>query len=142
MRQIALRLTWPAVCGPGQIALHGLWIRRALSSSLRAVTNYSRWSAQGSRGSLRVVTTGWRRVVTTRLAQGSAWGRALAKLQQLDFGCRRFAPEDRIDGANGPRDRRDAGWGRVGACRAQWLTSISSLSAAGFQEMWPVRAPA
>ena len=36
----------------------------------------------------------------------------------------------------------DAGWGRVGACRARWLTSISSLSAAGFQEMRPARAPA
>ncbi len=35
----------------------------------------------------------------------------------------------------------DAGWGRLGACRARCLTSISSLSAAGFQEMRPVRAP-
>jgi hypothetical protein len=36
----------------------------------------------------------------------------------------------------------DAGWGRVGTCRARWLTRISSLSAAGFQEMRPARAPA
>ena len=36
----------------------------------------------------------------------------------------------------------DAGWVRVGARRARWLTSISSLSAAGFQEMRPARAPA
>ncbi len=36
----------------------------------------------------------------------------------------------------------DTGWGWKGICRARWLTSISSLSAAGFQEMWPVRAPA
>ena len=64
--------------------MHGLRIRRALSSSLRAVTNYGRWSTQGSWGILGVVTTGWRRVVTTRLAQVSAWGRALR-------GCSRLA---------------------------------------------------
>ena len=52
-------------------------------------------------GISRVVTTGWRRVVTTRLAQASAWGRALARLQQLDFGCRRFGLNNRIGGAVG-----------------------------------------
>jgi hypothetical protein len=36
-------------------------------------------------GRERVVTTGWRRVVTTRLAQ-RCWGRARAKLQQWPLG--------------------------------------------------------
>ena len=36
----------------------------------------------------------------------------------------------------------DTGWGRKGICRARWLTSISSLSAAGFQEMRPAWTPA
>ena len=56
-------------------------------------------------GNLRVVTTGWRRVVTTRLAQGLAWEQGAAGLQRFDFGRRRFGPEGRIDGAVGPRDR-------------------------------------
>ena len=38
VRQIALRLTWPAGSGRVQIALHGLRIRRALSPSLGVVT--------------------------------------------------------------------------------------------------------
>ena len=33
------------------------------------------------------------------------WGRALAGLQQLDFGCRRFRPAGRTGGAFGPRAR-------------------------------------
>ena len=80
--------------------------------------------------------------MTTRLAQGTAWGRALAKLQQLDFGCRRFGPAGRMVAQLVLETGCDAGWGRAGICRAQSLTDISSLSAAGFQEMWPVRAPA
>jgi hypothetical protein len=40
-------------------------------------------------GSVRVVTTGWRRVVTTRLAQ-RCWGRARQKLQQRLLGRRRY----------------------------------------------------
>ena len=56
-------------------------------------------------GMMRVVTTGWRRVVTTRLAQDLAWGRALKRLQQLCFGWHRFGQYDRIVGAVGPPDR-------------------------------------
>jgi len=41
--------------------------------------------ARAYAGHRLVVTTGWRRVVTTRLAQGWAWGRALTRLQQLEF---------------------------------------------------------
>ena len=65
-------------------------------------------------GISRVVTTGWRRVVTTRLAQGSAWGRALARLQQLDFGCRRFGPAGRIGGVVGNQDRQRCRLGQIG----------------------------
>ena len=85
-----------------------------LSLSLWAVTSGSQWSAQGNWGNLRVVTTGSRRVVTTRLAQGLARGMALAKLQQFDKGCRRFGPAGRIGGAVCPGAGCDAGWGRVG----------------------------
>ena len=42
VRQIALRLTWPEGSGRVQIALHGLRIRRALSTSLGAVNCGSR----------------------------------------------------------------------------------------------------
>jgi len=60
----------------GQIALHGLPFWRAVSPSRGAVTCGCPASALGRWGSVRVVTTGWRRVVTTRLAQRvSAAGR-------------------------------------------------------------------
>ena len=93
-------------------------------------------------GNLRVVTTGWRRVVTTRLAQGLALGRALRDCSRSTSAdaasIRRAGPVAQLALGTGC----DAGWGRVGICRARWLTGISSFSAAGFQEMWPVRAPA
>ena len=37
--------------------------------------------------------------------------------------------------------QRRRGWCRAGNCRARWLTTVSSLSAAGFQEMRPAMAP-
>ncbi len=87
--------------------------------------------------------TAWgRRVVTTRLAQGSAWGRALRDCSSwtsaVAASVRRAGSVAQLALGTGC----DAGWGRKGICRARGLTSISSLSAAGFQEMWPVRAPA
>ena len=117
---MALWLTWPAQSGREQIALHDLRNRRALSSSLWAVTRCGPWSAQGNWGNLSDVTTGWRRVVTSLLAQDLAWGRALASLQQLGH---RLTPllSGRLcslaQRANGRSS--DAGWGRVGIIRAR-----------------------
>ncbi len=72
VRLLALRLTWPAGFGRGQIALHGLRLGRAGSLSRGAATCGSPRLAQVHWGSLRVVTTGWGRAVTTRLPQGLA----------------------------------------------------------------------
>ena len=102
---MALRLTWPAIGGPGQIALHGL-----------------RFGARGER-----VTWGGHLLQPVgrprRLGQfarrhywlaprsddavGAGFGlrQGAAGLQRFDFGRRCFGPEGRIDGAVGPRDR-------------------------------------
>ena len=75
VRQWAPRLTWPARSGRADRVA-----RSAVSTRVEHVT----WGRHLRRpmgnavprwGSVRVVTTGWRRVVTTRLAQGLAWGR-------------------------------------------------------------------
>jgi hypothetical protein len=63
-------------------------------------------------GRVRVVTTGWRRVVTTLLAQ----------LKLLTIG----ADAESLTGAGANDDDRE-----------MWLTKISSLAAAGLQEMRP-----
>ena len=83
--------------------------------SLGSVTcDNARQTLAGS-GLERVVTTGWRRVVTTLLAQ----------IKPPTIG----ANTESLTGAGAGDDE--------GAMR---LTKISSLAAAGLQEMWPVRS--
>ncbi len=104
VRRIALRLTRPAGSGRVQIALHGLRIRRALSTSLglsiaAAVVSRCRLGQFARRHYWLAPRS------DDAVGAGLGWGRALAGLQQLDFGCRRFRPAGRIGGAVGPRDR-------------------------------------
>ncbi len=81
-------------------------------------------------------------VVTTQLAQGWAgagrWRSCSSLASPVTASVRNVGSTAQLVVATGC----DAGWGRVGACRARWLKSISSLSAAEFQEIRPAMAPA
>lgn len=50
-----------------------------------------------------ILTTGWLPLSDDVVGPGLGWGNALAGLQQLDFGCHRFAAGGRMGGAVGPR---------------------------------------
>ena len=92
-------------------------------------------------GNLRVVTTGCHRVVTTLLAQG--WVATVRLIAAVLMSA--YAALIRRAGhgyAVGCRISLVNRLGLVGRNCALCLTSISSLSAAGFQEICPSRAPA
>jgi hypothetical protein len=84
-----------------------------VSPSLGSVTCDCAYQTLAGRGYARVVTTGWRRVVTTLLAQ--------TKLPTIG------AYTESLTGADANDDAIE-----------KWLTKISSLAAAGLQEMRPV----
>lgn len=78
-------------------------------------------------GSVRVVTTGWRRVVTTRLAQ-----------VMLGQGAAEVAAEAV---RSMPLRSRKICCGSAGAASPKADAYLQAYSAAGFQEMWPAYAP-
>jgi hypothetical protein len=89
VRRVALWLMWPVerqAKGRPRCTVRGCDVPER--SSRGVVTCASPGTTLVCWGCTRVVTTGWRRVVTTRLAQ-QCWGRVRAKLQQWRLGgCR------------------------------------------------------
>jgi len=103
--QVAPRLMWPAVCGPGadRVARSADSTRFELVTSgghqLRPVVRPGKLGQFARRHYWLAPRSDDAVGAGLGLEQGAAW------LQQLDIDCRRFGPAGRIGGAVGPRDR-------------------------------------